>query len=1227
MLDPGRYIAQAIYFLLWSVAQGFWEANRSLLSIAVIVESINTWITDNIGYFVEAIVNALEAPMSALFVIAIGALGAWYAFNTIVATNKWVDPSKLVTYGFITLFFFSSPILVIDAMEDIRVSLSAGMQASVLSGASGDIFDTGMSSGTDETIPPAIPDVNADGVIGSFDLVAYLMGVDNVNQLNNIEFPPDFEATYFPYGDPATIDLSDESDRTEALRLAWDGIKRLFYALMAIPTAIAEHFLRLSLTGAAMILYAGVPFALMLSFFIYTQAFLGAYIRQFINLLVETFLSVIIVGLMVGLMIAAAEISIGLYIGASIIALIVILWRIKGAFKLATAAFDLFGGGSITGGAAGADLRNMATQTAGAAVGLGAAALTGGSALALAGGLSAMSQQQGTTNDPAMQNRIKQLKTVAGYAAGKSRIMRRGIESAHEVRTFGRNFYDGGLGDRTPTTLDYLRLGSQMSSMNSSPWMAMGLSPSLRQAYDEIGGRGSRYGRYEAYDEDGANVARELGLNDDDDGPETTRPSGGGPDGHGPNGSSSPPSHATGSRQGRGKDGEQAEGDGNEETRQLGNQIRSLEGAITDLTRAIVGNPDSLRGREGANGSSLTDTEVETGDDMDDGRKRQPTQQQGLLDELDNDQDTTAKGSTAVEDQPEAVEPQRVVIAGEDRDGDGEMDAAAGMQPAKVIADDSEESLDDQPHSETQRVIVTGVDSDGDGETDTISMGDALSSKDEATAGDTTADTSEQIRPPAAEPAESDISPSDRPSPMITEPGSQPPTVITETDDQPQIGVTEPGVDEQGRPIHIDTEFLAGAVAGAAASSMDIPADQPQRIEIENEEGAPIRAEIDTDAITNAIAGTVSSTPPGQPLDIDTITQAIAGALEDAAPGIPLDTDAIAAAVAGAVDDTPSDQVDGGNLAVEIANAVAIALSSTPGGQTTVNVTAVAGEGTQTIIAGDNDGGTPAVPQTTFAPSAPPNQGVVVITSGSSGRQVEEVMVNLVGAMDNPNRAVVRQAHAGIQEYAGPQAAATIQQAVTQHGTANVQQSINVTAELVDTFAAQGATGDQILSQFQSGGVAEIVRQQANTALTDEQIAAVADAVLMPRRVLSKADLADAIAETLQQGYTSEDALAAQIGTPTNFGGDTGAIRTVMQGAQEMQIGQKEMRRMTEQISQGLKQEVRQQLQQLGHSRLTVDEFVNGLETLPDTLQVPQTAAFRPGDVEGYKLYTKNDVQ
>lgn len=1329
MLDPGRYIAQAIYFLLWSAAQGFWEINRSLLSIAVIVESINTWVTDNISYFVEAVVNALEAPMSALFVIALGALGAWYAFNTIVATNKWVDPSKLITYGFVTLFFFSSPIIVIDAMEDIRVSLSAGMQASVLSGASGDIFDTGMSSGTDDTIPPAIPDVNADGVIGSFDLVAYLMSVDNLNQLNNIEFPPDFEATYFPYGDPATIDLSDESDRTEALRLAWDGIKRLFYALMAIPTAIAEHFLRLSLTGAAMILYTGVPFALMLSFFVYTQAFLGAYIRQFINLLIETFLSVIIVGLMVGLMIAAAEVSIGLYIGASIIALIVILWRIKGAFKLATAAFDLFGGGSITGGASGADLRNMATQTAGTAVGLGAAALTGGSALVLAGGLSAMAQQQGTANDPAMQNRIKQLKTVAGYTAGQSRILRRGIETTHEIRTFGRNFYDGGLGDRTPTTLDYLRLGSQMSGMNSSPWMAMGLSPSLRQAYDEIGGRGNRYGRPEVYDEDGANITRELGLNGDNDSSTVSRSNGStrterDANGHGPM------SRTIGREQDQGQDAGDARrvADGNEEIRQLGSQLRNLEGAITDLTRALIADPAALHDRMAAayaaSSAPPVAPEWESGD-QDIGRKRQPTQQRSLLDELEDGRDQEAavslatSGSTAGEDRPETTEPQRVVIAGEDKDGDGEMDTAA--------IGNTNTGQEEQP-------TVASAGSDGE-IIDTIPTADALSKEGETTAGDTTADAGERLPTIEAEPTDTTLSPPNQPSTMISEPGSQPQPIITEPDGRPQTPLTEPGenetalpgqsqtaiadsgrqpltVGEPGSPMEIDKETLTGAVTGAVTGvvvagtdqSASPTADQPQRIEIENEEGAPIRAVIDTDtqvnaaanaandtspgeppdidaisqavaqvglpadadviapaadvnageiandamnairstaadqpiereianavgapiqtevnaeAIAAAVAGAVGNIPLGQPMDTDAITNAVVAAVNRANPGIPVDTEAIAAAVVGIVGNTPADEVDAG----EIADAVASALSSA-----TVNVPVVAGEGTQIVTAGKNDGASATMPQVNFAPPAPPNQGVVIVASGKSSQQVQEVMVNLVGAMDDPNRAVMRQASTGIEEFAGPQAAAAIQQAVAQHGATNIQQSITVTADLVDTLAAQGATGDQILSQFQSGIAADMIRQQTSTAYTDEQIAAVADAVLMPRRVLSKADLAEAIAGTLQQGYTSENALAAQLGTPTNFGGDTGAIRAVMQGAQEMQLDREEIRRMAEQIGQGLKQEVRQQLQQLGHSRLTVEGFVNGLETLPDALQVPQTAAFRPGDFEGYKRYTKKDL-
>ncbi|MCZ7673904.1 MAG: hypothetical protein M5U34_45650 [Chloroflexi bacterium] len=334
MLDPGRYFAEAIYFLQYTLAQILWAINRATLSIAVIAESINTWVTDNVGYFVELLVNALSAPLGGMFILALTALGFWYALNNVVPTNRWVDPSKLFTYGLIAFFFFSSPIVVIDMMEDLRQSLNAGIDQALIDGAAGDIFDTSMD-GTDVGLPGAIPDVNSDGVIGSFDLVAAFMLVANMDELDSSEFPVDFEATYFPFGDPSGIDLSDEADQELAKALASDGIERLFFALVAIPTAIAEHFLRLSLTRVAMFLYAGVPFAMLFAFFIYTQAFLGAYLKQFINLLIETLMSVIIAAIMIGLLAAAAQQGIGLYIGASIITLIILLWRIKSALKLA----------------------------------------------------------------------------------------------------------------------------------------------------------------------------------------------------------------------------------------------------------------------------------------------------------------------------------------------------------------------------------------------------------------------------------------------------------------------------------------------------------------------------------------------------------------------------------------------------------------------------------------------------------------------------------------------------------------------------------------------------------------------------------------------------------------------------------------------------------------------------------------------------------------------------
>ncbi|MCI0398022.1 MAG: hypothetical protein L0322_24260, partial [Chloroflexi bacterium] len=503
MLDPGRYFAEAIYFLQYTLAQILWAIDRALLSIAVIAESVNAWITDNIGYFVELLVNALSAPLGGLFILALTALGFWYALNHIVPTQKWVDPGKLLTYGLIAFFFFSSPIVVVDMMEELRQSLNAGIDQALIDGAAGDIFDTTMD-GTDIGLPGAIPDVNSDGVVGSFDLVAAFMAVANLDELDSSEFPADFEATYFPFGDPSAIDLSDEADQELAKALASDGIERLFFALVAIPAAIAEHFLRLALTAVAMFLYAGVPFAMLLAFFVYTQAFLGAYLKQFVNLLIETFLSVVIAAIMIGLLAAAAQQGIGLYIGASVIACLVLLWRIKGALRLASAAFNLFGGGTLTGGAGGMEIVNMGKQAALGAAGLAGAALTGGATMALGGAVLGTAAALGADGraggeylgtDPAKTGgRVRQLKTIAGYALGHSQAVRGVIENVHEVRTLARNFREGEVSYDPPDTFDYLRAGASMSGFGSSPWLAMRISPSLRAAYDEIGGRAYRDG-------------------------------------------------------------------------------------------------------------------------------------------------------------------------------------------------------------------------------------------------------------------------------------------------------------------------------------------------------------------------------------------------------------------------------------------------------------------------------------------------------------------------------------------------------------------------------------------------------------------------------------------------------------------------------------------------------------------------------------------------------------
>lgn len=964
MLDPGRYFAEAIYFLQYTLAQILWAINRATLSIAVIAESINTWVTDNVGYFVELLVNALSAPLGGMFILALTALGFWYALNNVVPTNRWVDPSKLFTYGLIAFFFFSSPIVVIDMMEDLRQSLNAGIDQALIDGAAGDIFDTSMD-GTDVGLPGAIPDVNSDGVIGSFDLVAAFMLVANMDELDSSEFPVDFEATYFPFGDPSGIDLSDEADQELAKALASDGIERLFFALVAIPTAIAEHFLRLSLTGVAMFLYAGVPFAMLFAFFIYTQAFLGAYLKQFINLLIETLMSVIIAAIMIGLLAAAAQQGIGLYIGASIITLIILLWRIKSALKLAAAAFDLFGGAMITGGSGGMELANMGKQAIASTVGLTSAALTGGATLALgstvlasAAALQADGRADGAylgTDPDKTEGRVRQLKTIAGYTLGRSDTVRGVIEGSHEVRTLARNFRDGEVQPYDPDMLDYLRAGSSMSGFGSSPWLAMRFSPSLRAAYDEIGGR--RYG----------NGARDAAYDGD---------------------------------------GEPVDLPGNGRSPQGRRHGTPPDDDINNLWREEPATPRQL--------AYLRQLGVDTPEEL-----------------------TRGQASDLIN---QARQSQRQQT---DTAGNGVANGQA------------------QPLNQELANRFAGLEQ-------------ALATLTEA----------------------------------LTNPDGTGRIVNGRTEEQPDESANGP------IPDWLQEEEESGG-------------DGTQDVRI---------VSADPDADDDGIAD------------------------ED-----------------------------------EVQN---------------VNIVSAAPDL-------DRDGLEDKYETTTAAPVSSASTGTVRLEPYQESRR--QVVHDTLARLEDPHSLAGQAAHKTLVIYTGEHNAGLIQAAVNQHTATAVQEATTATADLVAQYQAQGMDDTAVLAAFQSGEAAAAVREAIATPLSDEQLSAVADMVLLPQRRLTRTELVTVIGQEAAAGGTNEQAIAQAIGMPIGWGGQTGNVRGVLAGARAMNLSPAELARLAEMIQDGLRDVVQAELADRGHRPEMVRDFVSDMAALPGAMIVPQSTAVGPTAVSSQK--------
>ena len=246
-------------------------------------------------------------------------------------------------------------------------------------------------------------------------------------------------------------------------------------------------------------------------------------------------------------------------------------------------------------------------------------------------------------------------------------------------------------------------------------------------------------------------------------------------------------------------------------------------------------------------------------------------------------------------------------------------------------------------------------------------------------------------------------------------------------------------------------------------------------------------------------------------------------------------------------------------------------------------------------------------------PAAPIEPSVRLEPYQDSRRQViDDTLTRLADPDSLPGQA----AYKTLVVYTGERNAALIQAAVSEHSAPAVQAATAATADLVGQYRLAGLGDAEVLAAFQAGQAAMALRDMTATPLTEAQLAAVADMVMLPQRRLTRAELAAVIGQVVAAGATDEAAVVQAVNMPISFGGQTGNVRGVMAGARAMRLAPEELARLVEMIQEGRQPAAQTELVARGYGPETVQDFVSDLAALPATLVVPQTTARATGDDE-----------
>jgi hypothetical protein len=136
------------------------------------------------------------------------------------------------------------------------------------------------------------------------------------------------------------------------------------------------------------------------------------------------------------------------------------------------------------------------------------------------------------------------------------------------------------------------------------------------------------------------------------------------------------------------------------------------------------------------------------------------------------------------------------------------------------------------------------------------------------------------------------------------------------------------------------------------------------------------------------------------------------------------------------------------------------------------------------------------------APTQPTSTGTVRLEPYQDSRR--QVIHDTLARLEDPHSLAGQAAYKTLVVYTGERNAGLIQAAVNQHTATAVQEATAATADLVAQYRDQEMGDDAVLAAFQSGEAAAAIREASATPLSDEQLSAVADMVLLPQRRLTR---------------------------------------------------------------------------------------------------------------------------